>query len=168
MGALLLDKGLRSSGEDDEVRMVARARTSSVISRLDSTRNQVVTRFLQEADLVGKESSVKLLKGANLNEADLRGADLTGADLTDASFIEADLTAAQLQDANLKGASFSDADLYLAQLDGADLGSEPFNVSSSFFFGADLCSANLEGATGVSEVILERQTTYLTELSTNI
>jgi hypothetical protein len=160
MGALLLDKGLRSSGEDDEVRMVARARTSSVISRLDSTKNQVVTRFLQDADLVGKESSVKLLKGANLNGADLKGVDLTGADLTDASFIEADLTAAQLQDANLRGASFWDADLYLAQLDGAILSSGPLNFSSSFL-GADLCSANLKGTKGVSEVILEQQTTYL-------
>jgi uncharacterized protein YjbI with pentapeptide repeats len=160
MGALLLDEGLRSSGEKDEVRMVARARTSSAISRFDATRNQTVIRFLQEADLVGRESSVKLLRGVNLNDTDLAGADLTGTDLRDASFFGADLKAAQLSDANLRGADFYDADLYLAQLDGAELGSELLNFTSGFN-GSDLCSANLYGATGVSEGILERQIWYL-------
>jgi hypothetical protein len=52
--------------------MLARARTATVIQRLDANTNQNVIRFLNEASLTGNaRSSISLLAGA-----DLRGARL--------------------------------------------------------------------------------------------
>jgi hypothetical protein len=49
MSSLLLDKDLRTSEEDSEVRTLARARTLTVLGRLDPSRKTAVTRFLSEA-----------------------------------------------------------------------------------------------------------------------
>src|SRR5215208_4290398 len=59
MGGLLLESDLRKSKEDSEVRSVARARTLTVLSRLDPSRKTAIIQFLVEAELVqrtaGKE-----------------------------------------------------------------------------------------------------------------
>src|SRR5215218_6745595 len=52
MGNLLLEQGLRDSGNGNEVRTLARARTLTVLSRLDSSRKGQVMDFLAEADLL--------------------------------------------------------------------------------------------------------------------
>ena len=70
MGSLLLEKDLRNSDKDSEVRTLARARTATAIQRLDSDRNANLIGFLNEAALIWRgESSIRLLAGA-----DLRGA----------------------------------------------------------------------------------------------
>jgi uncharacterized protein YjbI with pentapeptide repeats len=122
MGSLLLDKNLRESEEDSEVRTLARART--VLSRLDPSRKSAVMEFLVEAELVqsvegrgpiirlgGADLSGAEMSGADLSEANLSYADLSGADLT-----EADLPHASLSAANLRGAEVSQADLSYADL----------------------------------------------------
>src|SRR5215216_1687881 len=78
MSHLLLEKHLRSSKEDSVVRTLARARTATVLQRLDGPRNRNVIRFLNEAQLIGQgESSIHLLA-----EADLQGAGLHRVDLS--------------------------------------------------------------------------------------
>src|SRR5215217_7162171 len=52
MGSLLLEKDLRASEEASEVRTLARARTLTVLERLDGDRKRSVVQFLGEADLV--------------------------------------------------------------------------------------------------------------------
>jgi hypothetical protein len=47
MGSLILEKDLRESAEDSEVRALARARTLTVLSRLDATGKGAVIQFLQ-------------------------------------------------------------------------------------------------------------------------
>jgi hypothetical protein len=52
MSNLLLEKDLRNSEEDSEVRTLARARTLTVLGRLDPSRKTAVLEFLVEAELV--------------------------------------------------------------------------------------------------------------------
>jgi hypothetical protein len=96
MQELILDKGLRRSEKDAEIRDVARARTLTVLRSLDGERKGQVVRFLHEADLIGKavtEASGETrvieaiidLHAADLTHADLFAANLTGADLTHAN-----------------------------------------------------------------------------------
>src|SRR5918997_7015992 len=52
MSTLLLEKDLRNSEEDSEVRTLARARTLTVLRRLDPNRKSAVMQFLVEAELI--------------------------------------------------------------------------------------------------------------------
>src|SRR5918996_1276352 len=54
MQELILDKGLKRSKKDAEIRDVARVRTLAALRSLDSSRKGQVARFLHEADLIGK------------------------------------------------------------------------------------------------------------------
>jgi hypothetical protein len=58
IGQLLLDKdpSLRQAKEDDEVRMLARARTLTVLGRLDGERKGSIVQFLSESTLIQKEA----------------------------------------------------------------------------------------------------------------
>jgi uncharacterized protein YjbI with pentapeptide repeats len=106
MGQLLLGKDppLRQSEEDSEVRTLARARTLTVLSRLDGRRKGQVVQFLYEAGLISSVSPVLDLSDADLRwaflvGAGLSGADLTGADLNWAVLTQADVTEEQLEEA---------------------------------------------------------------------
>ena len=108
--------------EDDEVRTLARARTLTVLARLDGTRKWSVLMFLQEAGLIGtKDGPVVSLKWANLQDADLGEVVLEGADLRETKLQRAYLYAAKLRGARLAKANLSGADLAKADLSGADL-----------------------------------------------
>jgi hypothetical protein len=73
VGQLLLDKDppLRQSEHDSEVRTLARARTLTVLSRLDGDRKAQVVQFLHEAGLIDRQQHVLALSGADLNGANL-------------------------------------------------------------------------------------------------
>ena len=120
MSTLLLDKDLRTSDEDSEVRTLARARTLVVLERLDPSRKTQVMEFLVEEELVGGvdgEVPIVPLSGADLSGpyqvtgggADLGGAWLNGADLSGANLRLAYLVDAGLDGADLSGADLSDA-----------------------------------------------------------
>jgi hypothetical protein len=115
---LLTDKepSLRDAQPDDEVRTLARARTLTVLPRLDSRRKGTVVRFLYEANLIKRERVI-----LDLWEADLSGADLSGADLRDADLAGANLHRADLYYANLMGADLREAYLNEAALNYANL-----------------------------------------------
>ena len=90
VSGLLLERDLRASQEDSEVRTLARARTLTVLTRLDPSRKEAVFQFLMEAGLVqrveGRQAAISLvgadLSGTNLSLADLRGVDCGGIDLS--------------------------------------------------------------------------------------
>jgi len=173
MSHLLLDKDLRSAEPFDNASVVARARTLTVLRRLDPVRKGEVVRFLIEAKLVAQErdralpvislkdadlSGARLwsvtLSGADLNNADLQGAFLLQAILPDAQLMQANLSNANLRSTNLSGAQLSSANLSNADLRGAWLVAEPSDPlvhganhpRNADLTGADLSGADLEDA----------------------
>jgi hypothetical protein len=71
LSELLLEKKLRESAEDDEVRTIARVHTLTVLTRLDTERKGSVLQFLYESGLIHKDKSIVDLSGAALLGADL-------------------------------------------------------------------------------------------------
>jgi uncharacterized protein YjbI with pentapeptide repeats len=180
IGQLMLEKDLRNSAEDSEVRTLARARTLAALGRLDVRRKMEVLRFLIEADLVQGVNERKPiiglggadLSGADLREDDLAGADLSGAvlhsaDLTSAALSGADLSGADLREAHLRYAVLRDAVLRDAVLRDADL--RPADLSGADLSGADLSGADLGYAvlpdTDLSSALLLRTNLDSADLS---
>src|SRR5215204_7156746 len=93
---LLLERDLRTSEKGSEVRTLARARTLTVLGRLDPSRKTALMQFLVEADLVqradGRDPIISL-SGADLSNVNLNGAELRAADLSFADLGHADLSA---------------------------------------------------------------------------
>jgi uncharacterized protein YjbI with pentapeptide repeats len=159
MQELIIDKGLRKSEEDTEIRDVARVRTLTVLRSLDGNRKGQVVRFLHEADLIGKvvrENSGKTraieaiihLGDADLGDTNLNGANLTGANLSDADLRNADLEDANLSGAYMSGASLVNADLSHAYLIRANLSGACLvaDLSHAYLNGANLSGADLRFA----------------------
>jgi uncharacterized protein YjbI with pentapeptide repeats len=191
IGHLLLGKErpLRQSKEGDEVRTLARARTLTVLRRLDGERKGRVLQFLNESRLIAKDHTVINLSKADLSEVDLRGAHLFGADLREANLRGANLSGtslleAILEGANLSGANLSEAILSWAILNGANLTGADLsrarlletslewaegkgtNLIGTDLSGADLRrvhlrDANFSGALGVTNEELKQQAMYL-------
>lgn len=111
MSILLLEKNLRKSQPEEEVRNIAQVRTLTVLTRLDGTRKGTLIHFLYESGLIFTGQSI-----VDLSEADLSGADLSGARLRSAN-----LRNVNLFRANLRGAKLYDADFYGADLSFVDL-----------------------------------------------
>jgi uncharacterized protein YjbI with pentapeptide repeats len=144
MSTLLIERDLRSSTEDSatedskEARTLARARTLTVLARVDPSRKEAVLQFLQEAALIqsveGTEPIIRL-DGANLSDTNLSDADMPSAALAGANLEIADLSDTDLTNTDLWGANLSGADLR-----GAILKRAVMNDAT------DLDGANLEGA----------------------
>ncbi len=83
MGQMLLDKErpLRRSEEGDEERILARARTLTVLPRLDGGRKGTVLRFLYESGLIHKDGPIIDLRSADFSEAHLEHVQLPEAHL---------------------------------------------------------------------------------------
>jgi uncharacterized protein YjbI with pentapeptide repeats len=147
MSSLMIGKNsLRNSEEDSEVRTLARARTLTVLGRLDPKHKKAVVQFLVDAKLVqsvDERPPIVGLSGANLSGANLSGAPLSGAELIEADLGDADLRWADLSDAILSGAILSGANLSGANLSGANLSR------------ADLRDADLSGVIGINNAQLE-------------
>ena len=167
MGSLLLDRGLRSAGEDSDVRRLARARTLVVLDALGTHRQNRVLRFLEETELIQarapdqppiislKYASLRdfelngkqLLRGTDLTQANLSDGDLTRAVLEGTDLSGAHLDGANLADANLRGARLSGAYLHDTDLSGADLtGVDLSDARGRFESGARMRATDLGGA----------------------
>jgi len=156
MSELLLEKNLRTSQTDDEVRTVARSQTLTVVRSLDANRKRALLQFLHESGLITNDESngiVSLeraaLQGINLHNADLAGANLSrtslrNADMRNTNLQRTSLCRAKLSDANLSEANLFEADLSDTILDGAML--HHADLSKANLCGADLNSADLRGA----------------------
>ena len=120
------DRPLHRSPRSDRLRTVARARTLTVLSRLDGDRKARVMQFLYESVLINIKHPVVDLTGADLSSANLRTSSLSGASLVYADLHSADLHGAwlvyaDLYGTDLRGAILSGAKLYGANLSDADL-----------------------------------------------
>ena len=170
MGALLLDRDrpLRESEEGDEVRILAQARTKTVLSQLDGRRKTELIVFLLDAGLVRERIGENLeprrrpiinfheadlrginlprygLDGINMTAADLRGVDLRASEFVGTSLSGANLDGAILVDADLAGVNLTGASLRGAELAGADL--YKTELSSADLTNADLSGADVTGA----------------------
>ena len=144
MGSLLLERDLRESEEDSDVRRLARARTLVVLDVLDSRRQNRVLRFLEETELIQARPpdrpSIISLKYASLRDFNLIGKQLLrSTDLTQAGLTRAELSAAHLQGTNLSLAHLGEADLRDADLSNAKL-------NGAYLYDTDLRGADLSGA----------------------
>jgi uncharacterized protein YjbI with pentapeptide repeats len=183
MGNLMLNRDLQSQPSSTVINL-ARARTTTVIIRLDADGNRDVTRFLTDSQLTDRNG---LLVQADLPEAKLRGAVLIEAQLTDTDLYGADLRDAFVAGANLGGANLSckevkgvggfslegeerscpdlrGADLRGADLRGADLREANLrgaDLSDANVIGANLENANLSGADGITNAELAQQAVSL-------
>ncbi len=133
MSELLLEKHLRESAEDEEVRKIARVRTVTVLRRLDGKRKGSVLKFLREASLIDKDKCIIDLSEADLSRIELFGANLFGVDLSGAN-----LSGANLNFANLALANLHDVDLHDANLSGANVTSEELEGQTMSLKGATM------------------------------
>ena len=140
MAQLLTDKErpLHETRSDDSLSTVARARTLTVLGRLDGGRKRSVLRFLYEAGLIYKERTL-------LNEGDL----------IERRHTIVVLGQANLQGTNLSGVYLREANLNLANLKGIDL--RGANLQKADLWLANLSEANLSGARGITTEELEQQ-----------
>jgi uncharacterized protein YjbI with pentapeptide repeats len=161
MSNLLLERNLRESAKDSEVSTLARARTLTVLSRLDSARKQRLLQFLYEAGLLHKENPVIDLNGADLSGIDLHLNNLSGSRIflingaRTRIYSVGGSTASKA--ANLSGAILSDANLERAILDYTDL-SEAYlsdaNLRNAQLMETNLFLANLSDA-NLSHALLD-------------
>jgi uncharacterized protein YjbI with pentapeptide repeats len=155
MSQLLTNKErpLHRAQPGDSLSTLARARTLTVLPRLDGERKARVVQFLYESGLIAKRRPVLNLHGADVTEAalilaelrraNLRGANLRGANLSSAILNEAILEEAILEEANLLYTKLRSANLNRANLSDADLRSD---LRDADLRGADLRGADLHGA----------------------
>jgi uncharacterized protein YjbI with pentapeptide repeats len=173
MSNLLLERNLREAAKDSEVSTLARARTLTVLSRLDSARKQRLVQFLYEAGLLHQEKPVIDLTGADLSGIDLhlnnlsgggtfminvartriysldrsqprKAANLSGAILSDANLEDAVLNYTDLSEADLRDANLRNATLHETDLFSANLSDA--DLSHALLGDADLALADLSGA----------------------
>jgi len=145
------EQTLHRAQPGDSLSTVARARTLTLLSRLDSARKRSVLEFLYEASLIDLGQTFISLEQADLSGSDLNGANLIRADLSGANLSwEADLIDAILSGAKPRGeADLRDADLRDANLSDANLREADLSydkLSSANLQGANLTDANLTGA----------------------
>ncbi len=141
MSELLLEKSLRTSKPDDEVRNVARTQTLTVVRSLDANRKRTVLQFLHESGLISNHEGNSIL---NLERASLHGVNLHNADLSEANLNRTTLRKANLRNANLHKTSLCRAKLSDANLSEANLSEA--NLTDAFLEGAKLCNADLSHA----------------------
>jgi uncharacterized protein YjbI with pentapeptide repeats/uncharacterized membrane protein len=134
------DRPLRKTRLGDNLSVVARAQTLTLLGRLaDGERKRSVLQFLHEAGLIDRTYPIVNLEGANLEGAYLEGAYLQGAYLQGAYLHLASFEGANLHLANLKRAYLEEANLKAANLEEA-------NLEEAYLEGANLEEAYLEGA----------------------
>jgi uncharacterized protein YjbI with pentapeptide repeats len=168
MSELLADKErpLHTAQPGDSLGAIARARTLTVLTRLDGLRKGSVLRFSYESALIIKERSTLSLRGADLSDAYRGEGDVTAdvpvpptpsgrfstpyearerllatVELLNRAVV---LGGRNLRNANLCGVNLSGAYLKAAFLDGADL--REAYLSNADLSRADLTDANLNGA----------------------
>jgi cell division protein FtsB len=158
---LLIEEDLRNAQPKDNVSVATRARTLTVLGRLDGEHKRSVLLFLHESGLLRKGDDLVVdLSGADLSGTDLSGAHLPNIDLASpyhyysywAQFTtgveegpQPALPDVDLSGANLEGAVLTGAHLRNVDLTGADLTN------------AVLEDTNLSGARGVTDEQLEQQ-----------
>jgi pentapeptide repeat protein len=161
MSTLLLDEDLGDAKGDRTVRMLAQARTLTVLERLDPSHKRQVMQFLVDASLVQSAPGTEPV--LSLIGADLSGVDLTYSAPGDAQPYAAvpvlDLSSADLTYADLSGANLNGIGMHGTRLVGADL--RGAHLAGTVLYDANLSGANLEHATGKTAEQLDGQASSL-------
>jgi uncharacterized protein YjbI with pentapeptide repeats len=164
----IMDKSLTNSSFDDDVRVIAQIKTSTILDRMDNDRKSKLIKFLTKVKLIITTDEIEWpiinltgtdlqniiltdinLTGVTLNKANLSGAifnttNLYGANLfetklVDTKLINTCLSWAQLENAKLIGCKMIEGELSNAILSNADL-------TGASLIKADLAGASLSGA----------------------
>jgi uncharacterized protein YjbI with pentapeptide repeats len=114
MSTLPIDEDLGDANGDRAVRTLARARTLTVLEKLDPTHKRQVMQFLVDASLVQSALSGIVMHGTRRVGADLRDANLNGTILHDANLSGANLSHAT-------GKTADQLDGQAGSLDGANM-----------------------------------------------
>jgi hypothetical protein len=83
MSQLLIDYELLRAQPDDNLSVVARVRTLTVLPRLDGRRKRSILQFLYESGLIERDGTVVDLKGADLSKANLSEVNLSEVNLSE-------------------------------------------------------------------------------------
>jgi hypothetical protein len=157
MTELIIEKKLRESKSDDEVRAIARIRTLTVLEQLDGMRRGILLKFLYESGLIfrkhkddngiEKEPVIKM-RGANLGDVIMMGGkfeniDLAGARLRKSYWIDTDFENAMLIDTDFTEANFVNAWMVCVELNKANLVGALFTLTK--LRNANLCGAVMAG-----------------------
>lgn len=158
MSDLLLNQNLRSSKPGDEVRIVARSRTLTVLSQLNAARKSAVITFLYEAGLISGNNIVISLANANLVGVTFQGDTLIGTDLSGANLEGANLQYTDLFNVNFNSANLIDANLANSELINIQFEETQLNnsdLSNIFLFHSDLSHASLDNVNLTEALLLD-------------
>lgn len=143
------DQPLHEAQLGDRLSAVARERTLTALTRVDSSRKRRVLQFLYESGLINEKGTVLSLAESDLKLANLQGVCLQGASLHGANLALASLQGANLQSANLQGANLTFAKLQGANLQGTDLAFA--KLQRAKLHGANLIDATNLTTQGINE-----------------
>jgi uncharacterized protein YjbI with pentapeptide repeats len=147
MSSLMLERNLSAYAKDSPVRKLARARTLTILERLDKGRKSSVMAFLIEASLIQKVDTRPPV--ISLEEANLKGTAFgveNGFSLSSRNALSEALIA---QEALARDPESADADLHGANLSFANLRRADLfieDLRSTTLFDADLSGTDLRGA----------------------
>ena len=164
---------LRRATDAEHKRTVVRFLYEGKLIRMNppnskSTNQNLPIVTLTDANLIGADLGNNIsLADVNLSGAQLRGANLTktnltGADLSGATLINATLDGSDLTNANLSGANLNGVTLSLPKDEAGEKVGEAANLTGVDFTDTDLRGADLQGAKGMTNGELQRQTSLLT------
>jgi uncharacterized protein YjbI with pentapeptide repeats len=141
MSNLLLNNkvNLQDSKREDEIRIVARAKTLLALRDLEPDHKGNLVQFLYEANLISKMRPI-----IDLNQADLHGINLSNAHLDNIDLKGANLSGANLKNTSLNGADLREVDLSGADLSEAQLSCFKTKTNCTDLSNAILINANLE------------------------
>ncbi len=162
VGQLLIEHNLFAT-EREDIKLLVRAQTLTVLRELDGQRKEGIVVFLYGAQLInGDEPIINLehadLTGVNLNDINLWQVEqqkgtrvsLVKSDLRKASFIHSRLNNANLEGTDLRGATFHKAILPAANLRNADIREQTdltqADLRHAVLMNARLNEADLQGA----------------------
>jgi uncharacterized protein YjbI with pentapeptide repeats len=158
MSQLMIEQGLRGTSTTDDVSVSARARTLTVLRRLDGDRKASLLRFLHEAGLIDEGKTIIELGDADLSETNLftpgigsvmRRATLKKAALAGVDLSHANLTLVVLTGSDLSGAELSNVmarGVHLEQTDLTDAAMLEADLVGAWLVGARLTGANMKWA----------------------
>jgi hypothetical protein len=126
MSNLLIDHDLYNQPKGSAAPLLAVARTTTILLRLDENRKRHPLKLVYRLRLINRDKPL----------LDLENADLQRADLSEIRLSEACLRGVDLRRANLSGSNLEEADLEKADLRGADL--QNTSLSRASLKGANL------------------------------
>jgi uncharacterized protein YjbI with pentapeptide repeats len=138
---LMLNKNLRISKPDDEVRFVARAHTLTTFRTLDIGRKAQLIRYLYEANLINGETPPISLSGVDLQEIRLDYLILKGINLKNVNLNRSHLNNCDFSSSNFEEAALDDVYGIDTKFINANLEKARINGN---FSGAQFCNANLK------------------------